>query len=139
MLKDNYDYTIDYSTAEVIFTPKHIIHFDSDLAFEYQFSDYQYQKNFIGGSLKNNGNYKSRFDIGFYNEDDKNQKDPLSGCLRLKQADDTFQEGSGYLGCCFTDFGSGSCRRKSCSSDPKAQSSWLGTSTLSLALRWDAF
>ena len=69
----NYDYTIDYSTAKVIFTPKHIIHFDSDLAFEYQFSDYQYQKNFIGGSLKNNGNNKSRFDIGFYNEDDKNQ------------------------------------------------------------------
>ena len=38
----NYDYIIDYSTAEVIFTPKHIIHFDSDLAFEYEFSTQRY-------------------------------------------------------------------------------------------------
>lgn len=69
----NYDYTINYSTAEIIFTPQNMIHFDSDLAFEYQYSDYQYQKNFIGGNFKNKFKKNSVIDIGLYNEDDRYQ------------------------------------------------------------------
>ena len=33
----NYDYIIYYSNAEVIFTPKLMIHIDSDLSFEYKY------------------------------------------------------------------------------------------------------
>jgi len=67
----NYDYIIDYSTAEVTFTPQIMINFDSDLAFEYQYSDYQYQKTFMGGNLKKKLGESSIIDIGLYNEDDR--------------------------------------------------------------------
>ena len=33
----NHDYTIDYSLAEIVFTPRVLMHFDTDLLFEYQY------------------------------------------------------------------------------------------------------
>ena len=74
----NYDYIIDYSTAEVTFTPQVMIDFDSDLAFEYQYSDYQYQKTFLGGNLKRKLGESSIIDIGLYNEDDRYNEQDLN-------------------------------------------------------------
>ena len=74
----NYDYIIDYSTAEVTFTPRVMIDFDSDLAFEYQYSDYQYQKAFIGGHFKKKLGENGLIDIGLYNEDDRYQEQDLN-------------------------------------------------------------
>lgn len=48
---ENYDYTIDYSTAEIFFTPKHLIHSDSDILIEYQYNDFQYAQNITGGAM----------------------------------------------------------------------------------------
>ena len=67
----NYDYIIDYSTSEVTFTPKVLIDFDSDLSFEYQYSDYQYQKGFTGGHFEKMIGQKTSIDIGMYSEDDR--------------------------------------------------------------------
>ena len=49
----NYDYTIDYSSSEIYFTPKRLIDFDTDILVEYQYSDFNYQKGFRGITLKN--------------------------------------------------------------------------------------
>ena len=50
---ENYDYTIDYSSSEIYFTPKRLIDFDTDIFVEYQYSDFNYQKGFRGITLKN--------------------------------------------------------------------------------------
>ena len=50
----NYDYVVDYSLAEITFTPKHLIHFDSDIFVEYEYIDGQYSQNLISGSYKKN-------------------------------------------------------------------------------------
>ena len=50
----NYDYTIDYSSSEIYFTPKRLIDFDTDIFVEYQYSDFNYQKGFRGITLENN-------------------------------------------------------------------------------------
>ena len=75
----NYDYIIDYSTAEVIFTPKVMIDFDSDLSFEFQYSDYQYQKGFTGGHFEKKIGQKTSIDIGLYSEDDRFRTEDLNG------------------------------------------------------------
>ena len=73
----NYDYTIDYSTAQVIFTPKILIKNDTDILFEYQYSDYEYRQSFIGGSVERDiGNVKLNF--GLYQESDLYREDDLS-------------------------------------------------------------
>ena len=74
----NYDYIIDYSTSEVTFTPKVLIDFDSDLSFEYQYSDYQYQKGFTGGHFEKMIGQKTSIDIGIYSEDDKFRTEDLN-------------------------------------------------------------
>ena len=74
----NYDYIIDYSTAEVTFNPIILIDFDSDLVFEYQYSDYGYQKGFSGGNIKKIYGDSRTLEIGFYNEDDRYYTDDMS-------------------------------------------------------------
>jgi len=64
------DYTIDYSLGEVKFTPKHLIHSDSDILIEFEYADFQYQKGLIGGSLQKT-NEQSKFTFGFYSEKDQ--------------------------------------------------------------------
>jgi hypothetical protein len=49
---ENHDYIIDYNTGEITFTPRHTIYDDSDIYVEYQYSDFQYNQNVLGGSLE---------------------------------------------------------------------------------------
>ena len=74
----NHDYTIDYSLGEIHFTPKVLIHADSDLFIEYQYSDFEYQKGFSGGSLKRNFGKSSFLTFGFYKESDQFNKNDWS-------------------------------------------------------------
>ena len=75
---ENFDYTIDYSNGEIYFTPRVLITFDTDISFEYQYSDFAYEQGFVGGYLKKHfGNFNS-FSIGMYNELDKYNNDDFS-------------------------------------------------------------
>ena len=67
------DYTIDYNTAEITFTPTYTITSNMRITVEYQFSDRNYTRfvTYNGGSLKTK---KLTLGFGFYNENDaKNQ------------------------------------------------------------------
>ena len=78
---NNHDYTIDYSLAEINFTPNVLIGFDSDILVEYQYSDYEYNKGFIGGSMKKKWNEKGILEIGMYNEKDQYQEQALKNTV----------------------------------------------------------
>ena len=66
-----FDYTIDYSLGRVFFTPKNLIHNDMRILFEYQYSDFSYEKNFIGGTFQRKGiKNKSLISFGIYKESD---------------------------------------------------------------------
>ena len=77
----NHDYTIDYSLAEIIFTPKILIGFDTDILIEYQYSDYEYNKGFIGGSMKNKWGEMGLLEIGMYNEADQYQDQSIKNTV----------------------------------------------------------
>ena len=74
----NYDYIIDYSLGEVTFTPRVIIDFDSDLSFEYQYSDDQFQKGFMGGNVKKKIGRKGIIDIGVFKEEDRYRREDFN-------------------------------------------------------------
>ena len=67
----NQDYIIDYSSGEIQFTPKTLIHSDSDIFVEYQYSNFEYQKEFIGGSMKKVFAHKGLFSYGYFRESDE--------------------------------------------------------------------
>ncbi len=48
---ENFDYIIDYSIGEITFTPRRLIDFDSDIYIEYQYSDFQYNRNVLSASV----------------------------------------------------------------------------------------
>ena len=66
----NYDYVIDYSLAEITFTAKNLIHFDSDILLEYEYVDGLYTQKITSGTYKSN--LSKSFDIvtGFMREKD---------------------------------------------------------------------
>ena len=70
----NFDYTIDYSSSEIYFTPKRLIDFDTDIFVEYQFSDFNYQKGFRGITLKNKLSNSGFFSFGLFDEFDQYDK-----------------------------------------------------------------
>ena len=74
----NYDYIIDYSLGEVTFTPRILIDFDSDLSFEYQYSDNQFQKGFIGGNIKKEIGRNTKIDFGIYSEQDRYRREDFN-------------------------------------------------------------
>ena len=67
----NYDYTIDYSLAEIYFTTRKMINFDTDIFIEYQYSDFDYQKGFRGITLKNNIGNSGYLSFGIFDEFDQ--------------------------------------------------------------------
>ena len=66
----NRDYTVDYSLGEIKFTPKHLIHFDSDILIEFEYANFQYQKGLAGGSVERQFD-RSHLILGFYREKDQ--------------------------------------------------------------------
>ena len=70
----NYDYTIDYSSSEIYFTPKKLIDFDTDIFVEYQYSDFNYQKGFRGITLENKLSNFGFFSLGLFDEFDQYNK-----------------------------------------------------------------
>ena len=48
----NYDYVIDYSQAEITFTARNLIHFDSDIIVDYEYIDDNYPKSILSTSYK---------------------------------------------------------------------------------------
>ncbi|MBU2583841.1 MAG: hypothetical protein KKH32_00760 [Bacteroidetes bacterium] len=48
---ENYDYTIDYSTGELFFTPKKIITLSTRISIEFEYTDRKYERNFFGSTV----------------------------------------------------------------------------------------
>ncbi|NQV37347.1 MAG: hypothetical protein HQ509_04980, partial [Candidatus Marinimicrobia bacterium] len=57
---ENNDYIIDYSRGELTVNPKHIIHADSYIYIEYQYSDFNYSRNVLGAQVSY---HKPKLDI----------------------------------------------------------------------------
>jgi len=68
---ENNDYTIDYTTGELFFTPQNLIYSDSDILIEYQYSDFKYHQNIVGGTMSRNLNEKGNLSISWLSEKDQ--------------------------------------------------------------------
>ncbi len=66
----NYDYVIDYSLAEITFTAKHLIHFDSDIFIEYEYVDGVYTQKIISGTYRSDFSDDLNIVTGFIREKD---------------------------------------------------------------------
>ena len=75
---ENHDYIIDYSTAEVHFTPIHLIHSDTDILIEYQYSDFQYAQSVAGGTMERKFGGKGEISFSWLNESDQIQNSVLN-------------------------------------------------------------
>lgn len=61
---ENYDYTIDYSTGEIYFTPKVVITSASRIKVDFEYSDRKYERNFFG-SFVNSSIIYDKLQVGF--------------------------------------------------------------------------
>lgn len=75
---ENHDYTVDYSTAEIHFTPNHLIHSDTDILIEYQYSDFQYSQNVAGGTMERNIGEKGAISFSWLQEIDQTKGTALN-------------------------------------------------------------
>lgn len=75
---ENYDYIIDYSTAEVHFTPVHLIHSDTDILIEYQYTDFQYSQRVAGGSMDRHIGENGAISFSWLSETDQIQNSVLN-------------------------------------------------------------
>jgi hypothetical protein len=79
----DYDYTINYNSAELVFTARNLVTKDSRIVVEFQYSDQNYARSLIQGSLSYSGP-KLNFWINSYTEQDaKNQ--PIQQELSISQ------------------------------------------------------
>lgn len=82
---ENNDYSLDYSTAEIFFTPKIIITSASRITVDFEYSDRQYQRNYFGINTENHF-FDNRLNVAvnFFQEAD-DQSNPLD--IILDEAD----------------------------------------------------
>lgn len=73
----NYDYVIDYSGAEITFTPRILIHGDTDIYVEYQYADFQYNRSLVGTSLARVAGNRSRVELSWIRESDQSSPGSL--------------------------------------------------------------
>ena len=64
------DYTIDYTSGELTFTPKHLIFFDSDIDIEYQYSESTYKSNYFETDINGSLNNSIKYNLTYVNEKD---------------------------------------------------------------------
>lgn len=90
---ENNDYTIEYAAAEITFTPNRLITSASRITVDFEYTDRQFQRNFIGG------NFESKFFdndlsvyIGFYREND-DENNPID--ISLSDAEKKILEAAG--------------------------------------------
>ncbi len=70
---DNEDYTIDYNTAEIIFSPKRLITAYSRITVEFEYSDKNYSRTLT--TISTEQKYKSwAFRFNYYNEQDSKNR-----------------------------------------------------------------
>ena len=72
---ENFDYIIDYSIGEITFTPRRLINFDSDIYIEYQYSDFQYNRNVLSTSIYRDFGDWGTLGISWFKEKDQLQID----------------------------------------------------------------
>ena len=72
---ENFDYIIDYSIGEITFTPRRLIDFDSDIYIEYQYSDFQYNRNVLSASVYRELGDWGNIGISWFKEKDQLQID----------------------------------------------------------------
>jgi hypothetical protein len=90
---DNYDYTIDYSTGEIFFTPKTVITNASRIKVDFEYSDRKYERNFFG-SVVSSSTFSDKIQIGFsYFREGDNQDLPID--LSLSEEDKKILSQSG--------------------------------------------
>ncbi|MEE8341498.1 MAG: hypothetical protein V3R52_05320 [Candidatus Neomarinimicrobiota bacterium] len=68
---ENFDYIIDYSVGEMTFTPRRLINFDSDIYVEYQYSDFQYNRNVLSASVYRDLGEWGKLGISWFKEKDQ--------------------------------------------------------------------
>ncbi|WP_306641179.1 hypothetical protein [Sanyastnella coralliicola] len=68
-----FDYTIDYNTAEVTFTPKNLITKDRRIVVEFQYADRNYARSLLQGEIKGEQGKYSWFVHALAEQDSKNQ------------------------------------------------------------------
>ncbi len=92
---ENNDYTIDYSNAEITFTPKRLITSFSRISIDFEYTDQNYSRNFFGANFSTQL-YKDKIKLGinYYREGD-DENNPISISLSdndlkiLQKAGDT--------------------------------------------------
>ena len=89
------DYTIDYASGELTFTPKNLIYFDSDIDIEYQYSESTYKSSYVEAGLEGFIWDKGRYSISYIDERDNAKGSFLSDEQRsvFKSVDVIYQSG----------------------------------------------
>ena len=72
---ENFDYIIDYSIGELTFTPRRLIDFDSDIYVEYEYSDFQYNRNVLSSSIYRKFGKWGNIGVSWFKEKDQLQID----------------------------------------------------------------
>lgn len=90
---ENNDYTIDYSTAQVTFTPKRLITSESRIVIDFEYSDRRFARSFFGSSFQTSQlDKKLNLSLGFFREGD-NQDAPID--VSISDADKRILELAG--------------------------------------------
>ncbi|MEG8947453.1 hypothetical protein [Rosettibacter firmus] len=90
---ENNDYIIDYSNAEITFTPRRIITSFTRISIDFEYTDQNYSRNFFGASLSSQiVNDKINLAINYFREGD-NETNPVA--LTLSDDDINILKNSG--------------------------------------------